>query len=97
MTKKVINLREHDGVKYDEYLHVESETFLSLSAIRSFSFLGNQDKETVIRLVVIGVDYPLDINFSAEGMGEYHRIKRELEEAFSLSNNEKGDVVFEAI
>ena len=88
MTKKVITLREHAGVKYDDYLHVESETFLSLSAIKSFSFLGNQDKETVIRLMVIGVDYPLDINFSAEGMGEYHRIKRELEEAYGIKQSQ---------
>lgn len=98
MSRKTVLIREHEGVILNEMrIWYSREIFITDNKIESFSFVSEENFHDVsIRInkndgiksaiaLDLGNDFPISyVLFKESGMGEYQRIKRELEEMFDL-------------
>ncbi|WP_425641425.1 hypothetical protein ACPUEK_15945 [Marinomonas gallaica] len=86
MSRKVIAIHQQEGIELIFYDLPMGETiYVADNKIEAFSFVDFDEgkiKKGIILVLSSGV--PAHIYFSNEAMGEYHRIKRELEEIFDL-------------
>ena len=88
MTSRVIRLSKHKGVEYHAFcVDMEQVAYLVDTSIMSFSFkypLESSEKGITAEIGILFATGPCYITFTQDGMGEFHRIKRELEIVFGV-------------
>lgn len=84
--KKTVKFNLSNDVRDTSYVfdaaNESNEVYLNLDQISQFSFSNNKIRFTLSGLELGGC---FVIEFSEDGMGEYHRIKREIEEYMGIN------------
>ncbi len=85
--KRTVRIKISDSViGYGGFLYAandDGEVYISLRHIEQFSFTKNSFRYV---LASNDIDGYAEISFTQDGMGEYHRIKREVEEYMGISS-----------
>lgn len=86
MSRKVIAINMQEGIDLRFYeLYMGNTIYIAENNIEAFSFKDCNDDGFIKGIAICLVSGEIaHIYFSNEAMGEYHRIKRELEEIFDL-------------
>ncbi len=85
---RVVRVRLSESVQTDGFLcatNEDNDVYINLGQIDQFSF-GKNDFKFV--LPSFDIDGCSTLTFSEDGMGEYHRIKREVEEYMGMPSKE---------